>query len=71
MVILELPLTIQQDDLLSALLEAGAEARGRGATVMWLADAGPALRDRSIRPSHRLRLSDAGLAPVRPPARAA
>jgi phospholipid/cholesterol/gamma-HCH transport system ATP-binding protein len=71
LVILELPVATQQDDLLPALLEASAEARGRGATVMWLAAAGPALRDRSVRPTHRLRLSDAGLAPVRALARAA
>jgi phospholipid/cholesterol/gamma-HCH transport system ATP-binding protein len=71
LVILELPRTTQQDDLLSALLEVGAEARGRGVTVMWLADGGPALRDRSIRATHRLRLGDAGLVPVRLPARTA
>jgi phospholipid/cholesterol/gamma-HCH transport system ATP-binding protein len=71
LVILELPVTAQQDDLLPALLAVGAEARGQGVTVMWLAAAGPALRDRSIRATHRLRLSDAGLAPVRLPARAA
>jgi phospholipid/cholesterol/gamma-HCH transport system ATP-binding protein len=65
LLILELPVTAQQDDLLPALLEAGAEARGRGTTVMWLAGPGPAARDRSIRATHRLRLSDAGLAPVR------
>jgi phospholipid/cholesterol/gamma-HCH transport system ATP-binding protein len=65
LVILELPVSAQQEDLLPALLGVGAEARGRGATVVWLANAGPALRDRSIRPTHRLRLNDAGLMPVR------
>jgi phospholipid/cholesterol/gamma-HCH transport system ATP-binding protein len=70
LVILELPVAAQQDDLLPALLEVGAEARGQGATVMWLAGAGPALRDRSIRAAHRLRLSDAGLTPLRLAARA-
>jgi phospholipid/cholesterol/gamma-HCH transport system ATP-binding protein len=71
LVILELPVTFQQDDLLPALLEVGAEARGQGVTIMWLAGAGPALRDRSVRPTHRLRLSDTGLASVRLPGRAA
>jgi hypothetical protein len=66
LVILELPLAVQHDDLLSALLAVGAEARGRGAAVLWLANASPALRNRSVRPTHRLRLSDAGLVPARP-----
>ena len=70
LVILELPGTSQQDDLLLTLLEVGAEARGQGVTVMWLAASGPATRDRSVRPTHRLRLSDVGLAPVRLPGRA-
>jgi hypothetical protein len=70
-VILELPGPAQQDDLLPALLEVGAEARGRGVTVMWVAGAGPALRDRSIHATHRLRLNDSGLAPVRLSGRAA
>ncbi len=71
LVILELPAAAQQDELLLALLGASAEARGRGAAVIWLAAAGPALRDRSIRPTHRLRLTDAGLVPLRSLARAA
>ena len=66
LVILELPVTAQQEDLLPALLAVGAEMRGQGVTVMWLAGPGPALRDRSIRATHRLRLNDAGLTPVRP-----
>jgi phospholipid/cholesterol/gamma-HCH transport system ATP-binding protein len=65
LIILELPLAVQQDDLLSALLEVGAEARGNNASVMWLATSGPALRDRSIRPTWRLRMSDAGLVAAR------
>jgi len=65
LVILELPLATQHDDLLSALLAVGAEARGEGAAVIWLANASPALRSRSIRPTHRLRLGDAGLVPAR------
>jgi phospholipid/cholesterol/gamma-HCH transport system ATP-binding protein len=65
LVILELPVTVQQDDLLSALIEAGATARGNGAAVLWLANSGPALRIRTINPSHRLRLSDMDLASVR------
>jgi phospholipid/cholesterol/gamma-HCH transport system ATP-binding protein len=65
LVILELTVAVQHDALLAALLSVGTEARGRGATVIWLASAGPALRDRSVNPTHRLRLSDAGLAPVR------
>lgn len=71
LVILELPVTAQQDELLAALLQVGAEARGQGAAVIWLAGFGPALRDRSIRATHRLRLTDIGLAPVRTSARAA
>jgi hypothetical protein len=33
--------------------------------VIWLAAAGPALRNRSIGATHRLRLSDAGLLVLR------
>lgn len=69
LVILELPLAAQHDDLLSALLDVGTEARGRGAAVVWLAQTGPALRNRAARPTHRLRLTDAALLPVRLPAR--
>jgi phospholipid/cholesterol/gamma-HCH transport system ATP-binding protein len=65
LVILELPVTTQQDGLLSALLEVGAEARGQGLTVMWLAGTGPALHDRSVRATHRLRLTDIGLTTIR------
>jgi phospholipid/cholesterol/gamma-HCH transport system ATP-binding protein len=65
LVILELPGSAQQDDLLPTLLELGAEARGQGVTIMWLAGPGPATRDRSVRATHRLRLSDVGLAPMR------
>jgi phospholipid/cholesterol/gamma-HCH transport system ATP-binding protein len=71
LVILELPVTAQQDDLLPALLAVGAEMRGQGMTVMWLASAGPALRNRSVRATHRFRLSDNGLTPVRPLVRTA
>jgi phospholipid/cholesterol/gamma-HCH transport system ATP-binding protein len=65
LVILELPLNVQQDDLVMALLQAGAEARGQNACVMWLANPGPVLRDHAINASHRLRLSDAGLSLTR------
>jgi phospholipid/cholesterol/gamma-HCH transport system ATP-binding protein len=65
LIILELPAAAQRDDLLRALLTAGAEARGRGASVIWLAALGPALHDRTVTPTIRLRLSDAGLASVR------
>jgi phospholipid/cholesterol/gamma-HCH transport system ATP-binding protein len=65
LLMLELPLAAQQDDLLPALLSAGAEARGRGAAVVWLAALSPAMRDPSIRPTQRLRLTDVGMAPVR------
>lgn len=65
LVILELPVTTQQDALLPALLEVSAEARGQGLTVMWLAGNGPALRNQSVRATHRLRLTDAGLATIR------
>jgi phospholipid/cholesterol/gamma-HCH transport system ATP-binding protein len=65
LVILELPMTAQQDDLVPLLLAAGARARGFGAAVLWLAAPGPALRDRGVRAARRLRLSDAGLAGLR------
>ena len=65
LIVLELPLAVQEDHLLRAFLELGAEARGRGAGVAWLANPGPALRDPGIRPTHRLRLTDFGLAAVR------
>ena len=65
LLILELPLAAQADELRSALLGAGTEARGRGAAVMWLAAPGPALRDPVARTTHRLRLGDTGLAPMR------
>jgi phospholipid/cholesterol/gamma-HCH transport system ATP-binding protein len=64
LVILELPATMQRDDLLPALLEVGAEARGQGLTMMWLAGAGPALRNRSVRATQRLRLTDTGLTTI-------
>ena len=65
LVILELPLAAQGDDLLAALLAVGALARGGGATVLWLAAAGPALRDRALGATHRLRLTESGLLPGR------
>jgi phospholipid/cholesterol/gamma-HCH transport system ATP-binding protein len=65
LVILELPATVQQDDLLHALLEVGAEARGQGLTVIWLAGTGPALRNRLVHATHRLRLTDKGLTTIR------
>jgi phospholipid/cholesterol/gamma-HCH transport system ATP-binding protein len=65
LVILELPMAAQADDLLPAVVSLGTEARGRGAAVIWLAAAGPALRNRSIGATYRLRLDDAGLLPVR------
>jgi phospholipid/cholesterol/gamma-HCH transport system ATP-binding protein len=65
LVILELPLAAQGDDLLAALLAVGAQARGGGGAVLWLAAAGPALRDRTIRATHRLRLTESGLLPGR------
>lgn len=66
LLILELPSSAQQDALLDALLELGAEARGRGAGVVWLAGTGPALRKAHVRPTQRLRLGDGGLLPARP-----
>nr|WP_294520966.1 ABC transporter ATP-binding protein [uncultured Rhodopila sp.] len=71
LLILELPMAAQGEDLRSALLGAGAAARGQGAAVMWLAAPGPALRDPVVRPTHRLRLGDAGLSPIRRMERAA
>jgi phospholipid/cholesterol/gamma-HCH transport system ATP-binding protein len=71
LLILELTLAAEHEALRADLLAACAEARGRGAGVMWLVPVGPVLRDRSIRPTHRLRLHDAGLTPVRRPAVAA
>ena len=72
LVILELAPAAQTDEFLQALLAVGAEARGEGACVMWIVVAGHALRGRSIRPTHRLRLNDRGLtAPGRPVSAAA
>ncbi len=65
LIVLELPLAVQEDHLLNAFLELGAEARGAGAGVAWLANPGPALRDPCIRPTHRLRLTDSGLVATR------
>jgi phospholipid/cholesterol/gamma-HCH transport system ATP-binding protein len=65
LLILELPMAAQGDDLPEALLAAGAAARGQGAAVMWLAAPGPVLRDPIVQPTHRLRLGDAGLSPIR------
>jgi len=65
LIVLELPSATQEDTLLDALLTEGAAARGRGAGVIWLTMPGPVLRDRSVMPTLRLRLSDAELAPVR------
>jgi phospholipid/cholesterol/gamma-HCH transport system ATP-binding protein len=66
LVILELPVAFQRDDLLPALLSAGADLRGRGTAVVWLAGPGPALRDHRVAPTQRLRLGDSGLEPLRP-----
>lgn len=60
LIVLELPLSAQEDGILSASLSLGAQARGDGAAVVWLAAAGPALRFRSLA-QLRLRLGDAGL----------
>jgi phospholipid/cholesterol/gamma-HCH transport system ATP-binding protein len=65
LVILEMPVSAQQDDLLPALLAVGATARGSGAAVLWLAAPGPALRNPGIRAAQRLRLSDGGLSALR------
>jgi phospholipid/cholesterol/gamma-HCH transport system ATP-binding protein len=60
LIILELPLSAQEDDILSACLSLGAQARGAGAAGMWLAAPRPAQRPPPGAP-HRLRLGDAGL----------
>src|SRR6185503_16825053 len=70
LVILELA-GVAQHGLLADLLGTGAEVRSHGAAVMWLATAESMLRDRAIRPTHRLRLNDAGLSPLRLTERAA
>ena len=61
LLILELPLSAQEDAVLSACLSLGAEARSSGAAVLWLAAPGPALRHGSLAPV-RLHLGDTGLA---------
>jgi len=61
LLILELPPAAQDDDFLSGLLSAGTDARRRGAAVMWLAAAGPALRTRAAMPTQRLHITDYGL----------
>ncbi len=61
LIILELPLAVQEPEVLRACLTVGAAARGSGAAVLWLAASGAGLRDRSITPTHRFRLTDSGL----------
>jgi phospholipid/cholesterol/gamma-HCH transport system ATP-binding protein len=62
LLILELATAAQHEDFIGRLLVVCAAARRRGAAVMWLAVAGPALRLRAVMPTQRLRLSDTGLA---------
>lgn len=67
LLILELSPLAQDAAMIETLLSVGAEARGEGACVVWLAVGGQQLRGRSIRPTHRLRLGDAGLTAVSRP----
>lgn len=65
LLLLESPLQGRFDDLLVPLLEALAVARQNGAAAIWLSNNEQVWRDRSVPASHRLRLRDYGLVPVR------
>jgi phospholipid/cholesterol/gamma-HCH transport system ATP-binding protein len=65
LVVVELPGAFQRPDLIPALLNAGAAQRGQGGAVLWLAAAGPVLRERAVTPTQRLRLTEMGLEPAR------
>lgn len=65
LLLLELAPAAQSDPMLDALLDAGAEARGNGACVVWLV---PRRQLRNIRPTHHLRLGDTGLTSMTRPA---
>jgi phospholipid/cholesterol/gamma-HCH transport system ATP-binding protein len=65
LLLLESPLQGRFDDLRVPLLEALAVARQKGAAAIWLSNNEQVWRDRSVPASHRLRLRDYGLVPVR------
>jgi phospholipid/cholesterol/gamma-HCH transport system ATP-binding protein len=65
LLLLESPLQGRFDDLLVPLLEALAVVRQNGAAAIWLSNNEQVWRDRSVPASHRLRLRDYGLVPVR------
>jgi ABC-type lipoprotein export system ATPase subunit len=65
LLLLESPLQGRFNDLRVPLLEALAAVRQNGAAAIWLSNSEQVWRDRSIAASHRLRLRDYGLVPVR------
>ena len=65
LLLLESPLQARFPDLAVPLLEALTAARQRGAAAIWLTGSDHVWRDRSAPVTHRLRLRDYGLFPVR------
>jgi phospholipid/cholesterol/gamma-HCH transport system ATP-binding protein len=65
LLLLESPLQGRFGDLMEPLIEALTSARQKGAAAIWLSSNDQVWRDRSIPASHRLRLRDYGLIPVR------
>ncbi len=65
LLLLETPVQTQFLDLIAPLLNAIAAARDRGAAVIWLTRRYSARADRSFPATHRLRMTERGLQPVR------
>ncbi|MGH6887248.1 MAG: ABC transporter ATP-binding protein [Geminicoccales bacterium] len=65
LLLLESPLQGRFTDLMVPLLETLTAARQNGAAAVWLSSNDQVWRDRSIPATHRLRLRDYGLIPVR------
>lgn len=65
LLLLESPLQARFGDLAVPLLDALTAARQRGAAAIWLTGSDYVWRDRSAPVTHRLRLRDYGLFPVR------
>jgi phospholipid/cholesterol/gamma-HCH transport system ATP-binding protein len=64
LLVLEDPVSAEFGELRSALLDALAAARGRGAAAIWLARDDLVWRDRSFPATQRWRLAERGLVPV-------
>ena len=65
LLLLESPSQAQFTDLVSPLLNALATARDRGAAAIWLTRSDFVWTDRSFPATHRLRLAENGLVPLR------